>query len=486
LAIWDAWSQKSKKYDVANTNKEWNAITSSPPTRIGAGTIFYHATEANADWETNSWLAELSKLDKVAYDQRRKPVAKELGIRASTLDSEVERHRAEHAPESILYDHWKVEPWPDPVDTEDLLAAVTDEIERYVATLDSRAVVVALWVMFTWVHDACTHSPILLVTSPEPDSGKTTLLGVISYLAWRPVKSVNITGPMLYRSIQKWSPTIIIDEADTALKYNDDLRAVINSGWTRGDGVVRGKSETHEPQMYTTFAPKGIGMKGKALPDTTLSRTIQIELKPKLPDEQVYDFQHTDDPTLADLRSMLARWAADNIETLRKSRPRVPPSFNNRLRMNWRPLFAIANLAGVREQAWQAALAIEQRKDVDPSLAIKLLADIREIYHGLTDEERDAADGMLSRELVAALIEDEEKPWAQLYKGKPLTRNRLARMLRAFGISSEDIHKKEEEPSDDDAPVSTRVHAKGYKWVRFKEAWTRYLENFSQPPKTDP
>jgi hypothetical protein len=81
LAIWDAWSQKSKKDDAANTVKEWNAITGSPPTRISAGTIFYHATKADPDWEMNSRVAELAAMDKVTYDRRRKAAAKELRIR---------------------------------------------------------------------------------------------------------------------------------------------------------------------------------------------------------------------------------------------------------------------------------------------------------------------------------------------------------------------------------------------------------------------
>jgi hypothetical protein len=500
FAIWDAWAQKStKKYNAANTLADWNAITRSPPARIGAGTIFYLANAIDPTWEPNSFIAQLSKLDKLVYEQQRRPAAKALGMRPKVLDEEVEARRALNAAEHLLFEHWDVKPWPDPVNAADLLAAVIDEVERYVATLGNRAIVVALWIMFTWVHDACTHSPLLLVWSPEADSGKTTLLSVISYLAWRPIKSVNITGPMLYRSIEKWHPTLVIDEADTAFKDNDDLRQVMNSGWTRGDGVIRGNPETHDPHVFSTFAPKTIGMKGRNLIDTTLSRTIEIVMKPKLADEEVSDFQHADEPMLADLRSMLARWAADNIEDLRKAKPEVPPGFNNRLRMNWWPLFAIANLAGMGEKAWEAALAIEQRKDVDPSMRIKVLADILGIYNeelgaaaklkeGEPDAEPEEVDGILARELVQRLNDDDEKGWSTAFKdGQPLTMNRLAWLLRGFGIRSEDIH-KEEEPDRDlrgNELGRKHVHAKGYKWVRFFEAWTRYL-NFQPPPKTDP
>jgi hypothetical protein len=38
--------------------------------------------------------------------------------------------------------------------------------------------------------------------------------------------------PPLFRSIAKWEPCLIVDEADDALSDNPDLRNVINSGWT--------------------------------------------------------------------------------------------------------------------------------------------------------------------------------------------------------------------------------------------------------------
>jgi hypothetical protein len=283
----------------------------------------------------------------------RKAINDEFKIGMKTIDAGVARRREANAP-TVLYDHWNVEPWPDPVDTADLLQGVTEEIERYVATLGERAIVPALWTMFTWIHETAAHSPLFLVTSAEPDCGKTTLLSVMGYLVRWSLTSVEISGPALFRSIRKWNPTFIIDEADVILAHNDDLRAVINSGWSKGQGIVRCDPDTHEPSMFSTFAPKALGMKGRELPDTTLSRAIELTLKRKLPTEKVIDFRYEDDEYLAELRAMLARWAADNAETLARAKPKTIPGFDNRLRMNWKPLLAIAELAG--DKAKQAAL----------------------------------------------------------------------------------------------------------------------------------
>jgi hypothetical protein len=54
----------------------------------------------------------------------------------------------------------------------------------------------------------------LLVSSAEPNSGKSALLGVIGFLARRTLFSVSITGPALFRSIEKWGPIFVLDEND--------------------------------------------------------------------------------------------------------------------------------------------------------------------------------------------------------------------------------------------------------------------------------
>jgi Bifunctional DNA primase/polymerase, N-terminal/Primase C terminal 2 (PriCT-2) len=46
----DAWSQKSNKYDQRDTLRRWNNYFKSPPTRLGAGTLFRLARHADLTW----------------------------------------------------------------------------------------------------------------------------------------------------------------------------------------------------------------------------------------------------------------------------------------------------------------------------------------------------------------------------------------------------------------------------------------------------
>jgi Bifunctional DNA primase/polymerase, N-terminal/Primase C terminal 2 (PriCT-2) len=84
----DTWPRKSSKYNAEATRKRCETYSRSPPTQIGAGTIFHLAKEAKS-----AQLDELAKLDRVAYDQARKQAAKDLGVRPFTLDKEVAERR---------------------------------------------------------------------------------------------------------------------------------------------------------------------------------------------------------------------------------------------------------------------------------------------------------------------------------------------------------------------------------------------------------
>ena len=160
----------------------------------------------------------------------------------------------------------------------------------------------------SWAHEGATHSPILAAISVEPDSGKSTLLGVLRFLVPKPFASVEPTGPSVYRTVDREHPTLIIDEADDLFYRKSDLRAIVNAGWSRGTRIPR------LGRWYDPFCPKILGILGKTkLPRTIASRSIILKMWPKKPDEKAEDFAYADDPEFSTIRRKLARWAADNV-----------------------------------------------------------------------------------------------------------------------------------------------------------------------------
>ena len=143
-------------------------------------------------------------------------------------------------------DLWNVELWSDPVDTQSLLQKISAKIRKYIVLRPEALIATALWTMTAWAHEGAAHSPILAAISVEPDSGKSTLLGVLRFLVPKPFVSVEPTGPSVYRTVDREHPTLIIDEADDLFYRKSDLRAIVNAGWScargfrgRGVGTIR-------------------------------------------------------------------------------------------------------------------------------------------------------------------------------------------------------------------------------------------------------
>jgi Protein of unknown function (DUF3631)/CHC2 zinc finger len=426
--------------------------------------------KATATADEQELIDELARLNVIDYDRRRNEAADQMGIRRGTLDNRVNARRAEQAEETgppPLFGHWVVEPWSEPVDTGELILTLVGRIKRHVILSDDEALTVALWIMFAWVHDAAAvHSPILLATSAEANSGKTQMLSLLGFLVPRALVCVEISEATLFRGIEKWQPTIIVDEADVILINNEPLRSVVNSGWTRGSCVPRCIGDDNTPHAFPTFCPKVIGMKGRKLPDTTLTRSIIIEMKRKKAGETVAHFRSIDDAGLAEMRRRALRWANDNGEKLDGAEPDMPPGFDNRLGDNWALLLAIGDHAGGEwpTKVRKAAVRLSKVSDV-ASIGVQALAAIKAAFE--PDEEdgakpRDPYEHMSSAELAAALGADPTGPWAEWKGGKPITQAQLARVLKPFGIAPEVIRLGASTP-------------RGYRRSQFKDAWERYL-----------
>ena len=88
-------------------------------------------------------LDEAAELDSVAYDRRRDQLAKDLGVRKSTLDEQVNKRRQDRQEEKKGF---LDEPpaWEEPVDGDVLLNAIVAELRRYLVLPEHAPEAVAL------------------------------------------------------------------------------------------------------------------------------------------------------------------------------------------------------------------------------------------------------------------------------------------------------------------------------------------------------
>jgi putative DNA primase/helicase len=401
-------------------------------------------------------IGRLARLSPIEYERDRKIAAEQMGVRTTILDRLVAVERdnidGDGAKQGRGLTLPEPQPWPDPVEGIELLGELSAAIKRHVVMPDHVADAVAMWAVHTYIVECFGISPRLAITSPEKGCGKTTLLDVVSRLVWRPLS----TAAAIFRVVDILQPTLLIDEADTFLRDNEDLRGVLNSGHRHGGSVLRTVGDDHEPRPFATYSACAIALIGK-LPATLADRSITAELRRRLASEAVEPFRHDRTTHLDMLARKAARWASDNADCVRGADPDIPAGIFNRVADNWRPLLAIADAAGGDwpERARRVLAAMAGAND-DQSTGAMLFADIRDIF-----SEREA-DRLPSSELAEALVAIEGRPWAEWRHGKPITANGLARLLAPYGI----------------APATIRVGTKtpkGYQLADFADAFERYL-----------
>jgi putative DNA primase/helicase len=327
-------------------------------------------------------ISRLAKLSALDYDRQREGASARLDIRKATLDKLVDDEREKLArKDDVSLDRV---PALETVVGAELVAELIADLTKYVSLEPEYAVTTAFWVIHTYLLDYTPITPRLAITAPEKRCGKTTLVDWLSTVVQRPKRSDNITAAAVYRAVEALRPTLLIDEADTYLHDNKDLRGILNSGH-RSDGTVTRmvkQGDEWVPKDFSTYSACAISLIG-GLPETLHDRSVQVRLRRRTADEKISSLRtdRVDDG----LARKSARWALDCRDAYANAvlDPEMPPEITNRAADNWRPLFAIADVIGrewpqrLREIAVNVVLL---EAGEDPSTGAKLLQDIRVIF----------------------------------------------------------------------------------------------------------
>ncbi len=115
-------------------------------------------------------IEKLADLPEIEYDQHRNAEAKRLGVRREILDRAVKAKRGdgEEAPFVLP----EPEPWPEPVDGDDLLDQLGAKYREYLVLPDGGEVILSLWTIHTHTYDTGVISPRLAIQSPDRRSSR--------------------------------------------------------------------------------------------------------------------------------------------------------------------------------------------------------------------------------------------------------------------------------------------------------------------------
>jgi putative DNA primase/helicase len=362
-----------------------------------------------------------------------------------------------------------LEPFDGTVDICAVLDALTKFFRDYVVLMKpTSAKTLALWVIVSYCFDCFDICPYLAITSPQKGCGKTLLIDLLAAVAYRPLRAANISVAAVFRTIDLLHPTLLIDEGDTFLD-DKELRGVLNAGHRRGGSVIRvepTKDGDYIPRAFDVFGPKAIGLIGN-LPGTLAHRSIHVPMQRRLKNEKVLRLRvERETAAMRELRSQCLRWAKDHETQLRHADPVLPEELENRQADNWRPLIAIADIAGSDWPSVARSLATSE-ESVDTSVGIELLEDLRSLFiaHG---------PRLLSSFIVEKLGEMEHRRWPEFDHGMPITASGVARLLKPFGVRPGPLFR----PGEEKKPKGEAK--RGYERSDLQPIFDRYLK-----PSTD-
>jgi len=331
------------------------------------------------------------------------------------------------------------------------LNRVRDWLSRFICPMYPRDLdLLAIWIAHTHLVDETYTTPRLLIESPVPESGKTTVIEHLERLCADALQMATVSSPaMITRVLEHGPRTLLIDEADRSLSPEkpgiDELIAVLNSGYKKGATrpvLVPVKGGGWEASEMPTFAPVAMAGNQPKLPDDTLSRTIRVLIMPDhdgTVEDSDWELIEDDAQSLA---TDLAMWADSVRDHVRNGeRPTLPDGAKARTKERWMPLKRAAVAAG---DPWPDVVDELVRLDLErmrldreegimnEKTHVTLLRNIAAVW--VNGEKFHSTDT-----LISLLVERFPNAWGPSDRyAKGLTAQRLGRMLvKNFGVYSD-------------------------------------------------
>lgn len=132
------------------------------------------------------------------------------------------------------------------------------------------------------------------------------------------------------------------------------------------------------------------------------------------------------------LRRKCQRLMNDFEEKIPKTFPEPVENLFNRAFDNWEGIFIISDLIYNKpdEDIRRLAIKMTKRSQEEDTASLKtlLLQDIKQIF------TKEKSQWISSTMLCGYLANIEERPWAEISRGNKITVNKLASMLKDFGV----------------------------------------------------
>jgi hypothetical protein len=216
---------------------------------------------------------------------------------------------------------------------------------------------------------------------------------------------------------------------------------------------------------FSVYGPKVFAMIGE--PDSVLAdRCLPVPLRRKTKDDGTRRYRSREVEELgAQVRAGLEQWAAEKGEEVASAYATTEPFDieNDRIADLLTPLQAVLAVAAPdRLKELEEYAKVRDKRDRESArmeTGVRLLAACREIFAPWLQQMGDDCH-YPTEALIRELVARTEEPWATYTRGKAITAEALAGLLRNYEIKPE---------------LNVQRTIRGYFYARFKDAWARYL-----------
>ena len=312
------------------------------------------------------------------------------------------------------------------------IARLATEIDTFIKSylempLDSDYLILSMWIFHTYLIENFNTTPILYFYGVK-ETGKSRAGEVLNELAFRAQRLTSLTEATLFRSVELFKPTLIIDEIKLLGKGgNQGLADLMKTTYKRGLKVSRinlNKYGEDQIEYFDTFSPLVI-CTTETIPDIIESRCIlfimQKNSNPQI--ERMIDKKWAND-----LRERLTVFRANYIN---KDLPEAQHIARGRLNEIMFPLYQSLLLFG------------PERKD-------EFLDTVKRIQKNKENE-----DGMSLESEIIKAIDDEY----QETQNKQFLTQAISKRINELRSENEQIS---------DRVVSSRIKRLGFDKIRFK------------------
>lgn len=165
----------------------------------------------------------------------------------------------------------------------ELVEAIKSYMNKYVDLQPLQLSLVSYYILFTYLFDRVLELSYVSATG-DLGSGKSRLGMTIALASYRGYIMVNPTAATLYRVVDRFTPTLFLDEFNSNANA-DDTQAIIqvlNTGFSKIGNIsrqIKDSDGNFRTETFNPFCPKIIGSYKESASDALKSRNIEIQME---------------------------------------------------------------------------------------------------------------------------------------------------------------------------------------------------------------